>query len=105
MFIKRKRTDSFAFLLDKIKGKLETWKARNLSWAGRATLINSVLNSILVYTMSLFKLPRKICDKIDQITQKFWWGKLDKEGAYYAPLQWDKICQPKSLGGLNFRKA
>lgn len=105
LFIKRKKSDSFAFIVDKIKGKLESWRAKNLSWAGRVNLITSVLNSQPIYTMSLHKLPKRICNKIDQVIRKFWWGKLGKEHTYYAPLQWDKICQPKSSGGLNFRKA
>lgn len=54
--------------------------------------------------MSLFKLPNKICNKIDQITRKFWWGKTKRVGHYFAPTQWDKICQPKASGGLGFRK-
>lgn len=61
-------------LVDKPKGRLVAWKTKALSWADRATLVTSVLNSLLTYTMSLFKMPKKICNKMDQIMGNFWWG-------------------------------
>lgn len=65
LFVKRKKVESFNYTLDKMKGRLESWKARTLSWVGRATLVRSTLNAIPNYTMSLFKLPATICRKID----------------------------------------
>lgn len=72
--IGKKKSKSFEFLLEKIKEKLAAWKCKTLSLAGRTTLVRSVLNSIPLYTMSLFKLPKQICNKIDSYTRRFWWG-------------------------------
>ena len=41
--LKGKRVSDFQFLVDKLKSKLQSWKARLLSQAGRGTLITSVL--------------------------------------------------------------
>ncbi|PKI65221.1 hypothetical protein CRG98_014370 [Punica granatum] len=70
LFIKRKRKESFQFLIDKIKSKLASWKAKSLSWAGRATLINSVVNNTPIYTMSLFRLPKSTLSSIDKVTRR-----------------------------------
>ncbi|PKI36129.1 hypothetical protein CRG98_043481 [Punica granatum] len=80
-------------------------KEKSLSWAGRATLINLVVNSTPIYTMSLFRLPKSTLNSIDKVTRRFWWGTNKEDGNYYAPKSWDSICQPKSNGGLGFRRA
>ncbi|XP_058769032.1 uncharacterized mitochondrial protein AtMg01250-like [Vicia villosa] len=43
-----------------IRRRLSSWKGRNISMGGRVTLINSVLNSIPIFTLSFFKIPEKI---------------------------------------------
>lgn len=40
-------------LIDKIKRRLQGWKARNLSIGGRLVLINYVLSAMSLYTMSI----------------------------------------------------
>ncbi|PKI67893.1 hypothetical protein CRG98_011489 [Punica granatum] len=105
MFIKKKRNDSLQFLIDKIKGKLTSWKAKAISWAGRATLINSVINNTPTYSMSLFRLPKSTLSSNYKVTRRFWWGTTKEEGSYYAPKNWDSICQPRLKGGLGFRRA
>ena len=44
-------------VLEKVQSKLSRWKGRCLSMTGRICLIKSVLSSVLLFFMSLFKLP------------------------------------------------
>ena len=44
-------------VVDRFKKKLSGWKCRMLSYAGRVTLIKSILSSLLIFYMSLFKIP------------------------------------------------
>uniref|UniRef100_A0A2N9HE47 Reverse transcriptase domain-containing protein n=1 Tax=Fagus sylvatica TaxID=28930 RepID=A0A2N9HE47_FAGSY len=67
------RIADFQDLIDKISSKLQGWKAKLLSQAGRLTLINSVLTSIPIYTFSVFKIPETnqlttVADLIDHRT-------------------------------------
>lgn len=74
MFLARRRSKSFPFILDKLNNRLASWKSHCLSWAGRSMLINWNLANIPSFAMSLFKLPKKT-DKIDGTNRKLWWGK------------------------------
>ena len=61
------RCADFQFLIDKLQSKLQGWKARLLSQAGRTTLTSSVLQSLPLYTFACFKVPESICNKMDSI--------------------------------------
>ena len=80
------------------------WRSKCLSWAGRKTLISSIALSIPTYAMSTFNILKKVCDKMDAITRRFWWKQKEKEGKFLAWKSWDKLCVPKVAGGLGFKK-
>ncbi|KAK5792155.1 hypothetical protein PVK06_033269 [Gossypium arboreum] len=54
--------------------KLSSWDARQLSWADRVTVAQSVLLSILSYFMQTMMVPKGLCDEIECIVRKFVWG-------------------------------
>ena len=58
-------------VVKKIENRLASWKAKILSRVGRLTLIKSVLNSLPVYYMSLFKMPKSIALKIVKLQRRF----------------------------------
>ena len=54
--------------------KLQGWKEKLLSIAGREVLIKAVIQVIPTYTMSYFKLPRGLIKELEVLIRKFWWG-------------------------------
>lgn len=86
-------------ILDRIKGKLATWKSKFLSFGARLTLIKSCLNSLPLYYMSLFKMPKLVAKKINSLFRNFFWGGSE-EKRKMSCVKWDLIQLPKSLGGL-----
>ncbi|XP_071722930.1 uncharacterized protein [Rutidosis leptorrhynchoides] len=50
---------------EEFKSKLEGWKVKFLSAAGKEVLIKSVLQSIPTYVMSLFYLPIGFCEDLE----------------------------------------
>ena len=59
--------------------KLQGWKGKMLSKASKEILIKVVAQSIPTYTMSVFQLPLKLCDELDAMCAKFWWGQVGNE--------------------------
>lgn len=74
------------------------WVPCWLSLGGRVTLTTSVLQSIPIYWMSLFKLPAKIIQAFRRIIFHFLWsGLLDCKKIHLA--SWESLSIPKSWGG------
>ena len=57
--IGRAKKHNFAYIKERVWRKLQRWKEKLLSQAGREILIKSVIQAIPTYTMSCFKLDRK----------------------------------------------
>ena len=105
LLLSRAPARDFSYLQSKLEAKLTGWRTKCLSWAGRRTLICSVAQSIPNYSMSTFSIPKKVCDNLDSLSRRFWWNPKKSEGHFLAWRAWDKLCYPKSRGGLGFKKA
>lgn len=89
----------FKPVIEKILNKLAGCKVPLLSQAGR-----SVLQYILIYTLSCYKAPVMITYELDKICRNFWWNhKNDKRKLHL--INWNVLCQPVELRGLGFRKS
>ena len=78
------------------------WKEKNISKAGREVLIKTVAQAIPTYSMSMFKIPKRICDDINSVLAKYWWGQTWDEKKVHL-IKWGKLCTPKDRGGIGFR--
>jgi len=65
------RLSTWKPLLSTIRAKLSNWKGKILSMAGRICLIKSVLNSLPLYYMSVFTMPKGITKAISSINRFF----------------------------------
>jgi hypothetical protein len=66
-------------LIDKIQKQLPTWKGKLLSLGegGHLILLNSVIFIIHLYYLILFKVPKWMIIKINQIRKRFLWAGPD----------------------------
>lgn len=89
-------------LIEKMIGRIRTWQTRNLSFAGRLLLVNTILLSICTYWMQIVILPKSVISRINQICRNYLWqGNADGGKAGY--VKWDKVCTTKKYGGLGIR--
>ncbi|KAL0001694.1 hypothetical protein SO802_015475 [Lithocarpus litseifolius] len=101
--LRGRRVADFQDVIDRVQKKLQGWKAKLLSQAGRATLISFVLQALPLYTFSCFRIPNFVCAKLDEIVRCFWWGHNVGDKKLHL-VNWYKICQPKERGGLGIKK-
>ncbi|XP_074289590.1 putative mitochondrial protein AtMg00310 [Silene latifolia] len=87
---------------DKLSKRLQGWRGKILSRAGKEVLIKAVANSLPTYVMSVFKIPSNFCDELRSMVSRFWWGHGEGQRGI-SWVAWRKICTPKGVGGLGFR--
>ncbi|XP_062028816.1 uncharacterized protein LOC133744789 [Rosa rugosa] len=85
------KIEALAYIRERIKQKLDGWKANVLSQAGRETLIKAVAMAVPAYPMSIFLMPVTLCKAINSDIANFWWGFSD--------------AHKKSTGGLGIISA
>ncbi|GJV84412.1 putative reverse transcriptase domain, reverse transcriptase zinc-binding domain protein [Tanacetum coccineum] len=85
-------------LIEKVQNRVNDWKNKSLSIAGRLQLVQSVIGSLHVFWASVFILPNRILIDIKQIMRGFLWcqGSMRRGKAKVA---WDVVCLPKDEGG------
>jgi len=101
--IGRSRKSSFSFIKGRIWTKLNGWKEKFLTHAGKEVLLKSVIQAIPNYTMSVFRLPKSLIQEINSMMRRFWWS--FKENLNKIPwVSWKHMGRKKDIGGLGFRE-
>ncbi|KAK9990825.1 hypothetical protein SO802_025810 [Lithocarpus litseifolius] len=61
----KSKVSMFNELQEKVTKRVMGWKEKHISKAGREVLIKTVGQAIPTYSMSLFKIPKTVCDGIN----------------------------------------
>jgi hypothetical protein len=89
-------------IADKISSKLTAWKASLLSMAGRVQLVQSVIQSMLIYSITIYSWPTGLLKQVEKNIRNFIWsGDVDKRKL--VTTSWKKVCRPLAQGGLNLK--
>lgn len=67
-------------------------KAKVLSFAGRVTLVKSVLNSMLTSRMQVLLFPKYVCDEIDKVNRDFILQGSESQRKIHL-VDWNTICK------------
>jgi hypothetical protein len=69
---------------------------------GEEILIKSIAQTVPMYAMMVFKIPRNICKGITSAISQYWWGD-DNDHKRIHWQKWWKLCMLKGKEGLRFR--
>jgi hypothetical protein len=92
----------FQPIADRIRSKLANWKASLLSIAGRVQLVKSVVQSMLIHTMSIYSWPIKLIKQIEKWIKNFIWSG-DTTKRKLITVAWKKVCCDLDEGGLGIQ--
>ena len=86
-------------VITKIERRLALWKGKLLSLGGRLVLLNSVLDALPTYILSIYRMPAWVRKEIDRLRRRFLWTGGDSSCQGKAQVAWRVICRPKEFGG------
>ncbi|KAL0427724.1 UNVERIFIED_CONTAM: hypothetical protein Slati_2947200 [Sesamum latifolium] len=98
----RSKREAFEGIKERILKKLQCWSSKQLSQAGRSVLLKTVILAISNYVMCCFRLPNSLRGEIESMMAIFFWSCGIDTKIHW--LSWDKLCNPKEGGGLDFRR-
>ncbi|XP_035551721.1 uncharacterized protein LOC118349890 [Juglans regia] len=99
----KSKSRAFASIKHKVWLKLQGWKGNMFSQGGKEILLKAVAMAIPSYAMSCFKLPPRLCSKIESMMARYWWGQKQEERNIHC-LSWKKMCNLKFVGGMGFKE-
>ncbi|KAL6189533.1 hypothetical protein ACLB2K_040921 [Fragaria x ananassa] len=89
-------------IADKAKSRLMGWQGRLLSMAGRTQLVQSVFQSMLLHSLSVYHWPVYLVKKLTSWARNFIWsGNIGTRKI--VTIHWAQVCAPKLEGGLGIR--
>ncbi|GAA0145565.1 reverse transcriptase [Lithospermum erythrorhizon] len=98
----RQPSSDFNFILDKVRNKLQGWKASSLSLAGRKTLIQATTFAIPNYYCQFTMLPKNICERINKANRAFLWSSSQSKKKIHL-VKWSNVTKPTTRGGLGLK--
>ncbi|GKA14227.1 hypothetical protein Tco_0693873, partial [Tanacetum coccineum] len=93
------RVQAWQEVVEKVKTRLSKWKMKTLSIGGRLTLLKSVLGSIPIFHMSLFRVPSRVLQILESIRGRFFNG-YEIGSKKVSWVKWNNVLTDKKRGGL-----
>ena len=88
-------------VIEKCEKKLTRWKSQYISFGGRVTLINSVVDALPTYMMSIFPIPNGVIQRLDKIRRDFLWkGTEENDSTVKHLVMWNKVLWGRNMGVL-----
>ena len=102
IYVGRSRARTFAYIKERIWSKIQGWKEKMLSKAGKEILIKACAQAIPTFAMSCFDLTKGLREEINSMISRYFWAHQDKDNKIHW-LSWDKLTRSKKEGGLGYK--
>nr|GEV50033.1 putative RNA-directed DNA polymerase, eukaryota, reverse transcriptase zinc-binding domain protein [Tanacetum cinerariifolium] len=85
-------------IIQKVRARLSKWKANTVSIGGRLALLKSILGSVPLYSMSIYKVPKGVLHELEMIRNNFFIG-ADSSNTKINWVAWEKVLASKKHRG------
>ncbi|KAL9683745.1 hypothetical protein QQ045_021170 [Rhodiola kirilowii] len=94
LFHGRVKIEHFSNIEAKVRTRIGGWMRNMISMGGRVTIIESVLNSLLIHVLAALHTPTTVLDRTSGLLASFLWGQNDSMRCQW--VAWRDICTPKA---------
>lgn len=100
----RNKSELLGFIKDRVRNRIQGWKGKVLSRAGKEILIKTVVQALPNYFMNVFVLPVEMCKEMEQMMSTLLWKSSNKKGKGINWMKWDRMTACKESGCMGFKK-
>eukprot|EP00253_Pinus_taeda_P032878 PITA_32878 len=97
------KTEVWVKLVEKLRGKLQSWGVYWLNLAGRTILIKAILSALPIYQFATIITPASIHKHMELIIRSFLWKGGKQDTKKFSLVKWEKVTLPLEKGGLGIR--
>nr|GMD23903.1 uncharacterized protein LOC109183030 [Ipomoea batatas] len=72
-WVGRNKKAVFDYLCQRIRQRVNGWQKKLLSRAGKEVLLKSIAQALPTFTMSVFLIPKTMCEHLEREMNRFWW--------------------------------
>ena len=76
---------------ERMRRRLALWKRQYIFKGGRIILIKSILASMPIYQLSLFRMPKIVAKRMEKLQRDFLWGGGSLERRVHL-INWEVVC-------------
>jgi hypothetical protein len=74
VYVGRARSKTFEYLKERVWNRIQGWKEKTLSKAGKDVLIKACAQAIPTFAMSCFDITKTLCDEMSAMICRYWWA-------------------------------
>eukprot|EP00253_Pinus_taeda_P031988 PITA_31988 len=97
------KSEIWVKLIEKLRGKLQSWGVYWLNLAGRTILIKAILSALPIYQFATTLAPASIHKHMELIIRSFLWQGGKQDTKKFSLVKWSKVILPLAKGGLGIR--
>eukprot|EP00253_Pinus_taeda_P018624 PITA_18624 len=94
------KSEIWVKLIEKSRGKLQSWGMTWLNLAGRTTLIKAILSALPIYQFAVTLAPASTNKHMEIIIRSFLWQGGKQDSKNFSLVKWDQVTLPFEKGGL-----
>ncbi|XP_074283817.1 uncharacterized protein LOC141608353 [Silene latifolia] len=99
----RLNKEMFADLLNKMQKALHHWANYKVSYAGKISLINTVIFGLEQFWCSTLLIPKGVLKLVTKFCRNFLWGTVEGQRKLIMK-SWSSCCKPHIEGGFNIKE-